>query len=67
MSPTSRGGLFETVWIPLGSFKAIRLGVFRIQRCPVHARFEVVRRVDPDTLTNEERAAAARYPADPIP
>jgi hypothetical protein len=63
----SRGGLFETVWIPLGSFKAIRLGVFRIQRCPVHARFEVVRRVDPDTLTNEERAAAARYPADPIP
>jgi hypothetical protein len=63
----SRGGLFETVWIPLVSFKAIRLGPFRIQRCPVHDRVELVRRVDPDTLSSKERAAAARYPAGRIP
>jgi hypothetical protein len=43
----SRGGLFETVWVPLASFKAIRLGSKRLQRCPVHGRWEIVRRVDP--------------------
>lgn len=62
-----RGGLFETVWIPLVSFKALRLGPLRIQRCPVHGRVEVVQLVDPTTLSDSERAEAARYPAEPIP
>jgi hypothetical protein len=62
-----RGGLFETVWIPLISFKALRLGPLRIQRCPVHRRWEVVQTVDPATLSDAERAEAARYPAEPIP
>jgi hypothetical protein len=62
-----RGGLFETVWIPLASFKAIRLGPLRIQRCPVHHRVEIVQQVDPATLSDEEHTAAARYPAQPIP
>jgi hypothetical protein len=63
----SRGGLFETVWIPLVSFKAVRLGFLRFQRCPVHGRWELVQQVDPATLSDEERARAARYPAEPIP
>jgi hypothetical protein len=63
----SRGGLFETVWVPLASFKAIRLGSKRLQRCPVHGRWEIVRRVDPSTLTSDERAEAAHHPAGPIP
>jgi len=63
----SRGALFETVWLPIVSLKAIRLGPLRIQRCPVHDRAELVRRVDPATLTREERAAAARYPAQRMP
>ncbi|HEX2705481.1 MAG TPA: hypothetical protein VHM65_06960 [Candidatus Lustribacter sp.] len=62
-----RGGLFETVWIPLISVKALRLGPLRIQRCPVHRRVEFVQLVDPATLTDADRAAAARYPADLIP
>jgi hypothetical protein len=62
-----RGGLFETVWIPLVSFKALRLGPLRIQRCPVHRRLEVVQPVDPATLSDAERTEAARYPAEPIP
>jgi hypothetical protein len=62
-----RGALFETVWIPLVSFKALRLGPLRIQRCPVHRRWEVVKPVDPATLSDAERAQAARYPAEPIP
>ena len=62
-----RGSLFETVWIPLVSIKAIRLGPLRIQRCPIHRRVEIVRQVDPATLSDAERAEAARYPAGPIP
>lgn len=63
----SRGGLFQTVWLPLVSFKAIRLGPYRVQRCPVHNRLELVHRVDPDTLTAQQRAAASRYPPGRVP
>jgi len=62
-----RGSLFETVWIPLVSLKAIRLGPLRIQRCPIHRRVEIVQPVNPATLSDAERAEAARYPAEPIP
>jgi hypothetical protein len=54
----SKGHLFTTIWIPLGSFKAIRLGPVRIERCPVGHHWARVRRVDPDTLTPQEREAA---------
>jgi hypothetical protein len=63
----SRGGVFQTIWIPMMSFKAIRLGRHRIQWCPVHERRELVERVDPATLTNAELAQAAAYPPSPIP
>jgi hypothetical protein len=63
----ARGGLFEDLWIPMASLKAIRLGPFRIQRCPVHNRVEIVQQVDPATLTDAELAQAARYPAGRIP
>jgi len=56
----TRGGLFQTVWIPLASFKAIWLGPLRIQRCLVHRRVEVVQLVDPAKLSDTERAEAAR-------
>jgi len=63
----SRGGLFETLWVPLGSLKALRLGSRRLQRCPVHHRWELITRVDPATLTAHQRAEAARHPAGRIP
>lgn len=63
----SGGALFQTMWIPLVSFKAIRLGSRRLQRCPVHGRWELVQRVDPSTLTEQELAEAARHPARKLP
>ncbi|ATY10624.1 hypothetical protein CU254_09220 [Amycolatopsis sp. AA4] len=57
----SRGHYFSTIWLPLVSFKAIRLGDRRLQRCPVCRRFRSVVRVSADQLTAEElRAAKAR-------
>lgn len=63
----ARGGLFETLWVPGVSLKALRLGPYRIMRCPVHGRVEVVHVIDPATLTPQERAAAAAFPPEPIP
>jgi hypothetical protein len=61
------GGLFETRWVPFISFKAVRLGSRRFQRCPVHARWELVEQVDPAMLSDEERRQAASHPAGRIP
>jgi hypothetical protein len=63
----SQGGLFESKWIPLISVKAVRLGRRRWQRCPVHRRWEMVQRVDEQTLSDQDRAEAARYPAGRLP
>ena len=52
------GALYSTIWIPMASFKAVRLGTSRLQRCPVHHRWERARPVDPEGLSAEERAAA---------
>jgi hypothetical protein len=54
----SKGHLFTTIWVPLGSFKAVRLGPRRYQRCPVGHHWALVRKVDPDTLTPAELEAA---------
>jgi hypothetical protein len=51
-------GPFSTIWIPAVSLKAARLGFARLQRCPIHHKWELVKRVDPDTLTTQERTAA---------
>ncbi len=50
----SQGALYSTIWWPLGSFKAIHLGRTRIQRCPVHHKWERVSKVDPASLSSEE-------------
>lgn len=52
------GHLYHTVWMPLGSLKAIRLGSVRYQRCPVDRRWRWTRRVAADQLSPAERAAA---------
>jgi hypothetical protein len=62
-----QGALFETKWVPWVSFRAVRLGNRRFQRCPVHRRWELVQRVDPATLSEQERAEAGRYPAGWLP
>ena len=56
-----QGHLFETIWFPLGSLKAVRLGPWRFQRCPVGKHWSLVRRVDIVTLTPEETAEARAH------
>ena len=53
------GALYSTIWVPMISVTAVRLGDTRLQCCPVHHRWERARRVDPSTLTGDERVAAA--------
>ncbi len=61
------GHLFTTVWIPGVSLKALRLGPFRLQRCPVgdHVTFVTPMRVS--DLTNEERCLAEHHHDGSIP
>jgi hypothetical protein len=54
------GHLFTTLWIPGASLKAIRLGWYRFQRCPVGNHWSLVRPVRDVDLTDEEREAAER-------
>lgn len=54
-----QGHLFTTVWMPLVSFKAVRLGNRRWQRCPVGRHWATVVPLDPDTATPDELARAA--------
>ena len=53
-----QGHYYHTLWWPLGSFKAVRLGNRRYQRCPVGRHWSMSRGVDPDTLTPEPRREA---------
>ena len=58
------GHLYTTLWMPLGSLKAVRLGVGRYQRCPVGHHWSIVTPVDPGTLSDREvRAARNRHDA----
>lgn len=55
------GHLFTTIWIPAGSLKSLRLGWWRVQRCPVGRHWSLVTPVDPDTLTEAERRFASEH------
>lgn len=63
----SQGHYFSTIWLPLMSFKAIRLGDRRLQRCPVCHRFRSVVQVSADQLTAEELHAAEALKDSRIP
>ena len=59
-----KGHLFTTLWIPGVSVKSIRLGWWRIQRCPVGSHWSLVTPVKPTELTEEEeRSARERHDA----
>jgi hypothetical protein len=55
------GHLFSTVWVPFASFKAIRLGPRRFQRCPVGNHWTFVSRVRDDELSDAERVQAETF------
>ncbi len=53
-----QGGLFSTIWVPFVSLKAVRLGSKRLQRCPIHKKWEKVHRVETSTLSADALANA---------
>lgn len=53
------GHLSTTIWIPGVSLKAVRLGWWRLQRCPVGGHWTLVHPVRQADLADEERLAAA--------
>jgi hypothetical protein len=55
------GHLFTTLWIPAASVKALRLGWWRVQRCPVGHHVSLVTPVNAADLTEEERRAAGEH------
>jgi hypothetical protein len=54
-----RGHLFTTIWIPGASLKAVRLGWWRFQRCPIGPHWSLVAPVRAADLGDEERKQAA--------
>jgi hypothetical protein len=61
------GHLFMTTWIPGVSFKAIRLGLVRIQYCPVCDHSTTVRLMRDEDLTPAERLTASRRRDNGVP
>lgn len=49
------------MWLPFVSFKSIRLGTRRFQKCPVHQRWELARMVTEDEWSEEIVAEAAAH------
>ena len=61
------GHLFTTTWIPMVSFKAVRLGYVRWQYCPVGRHMTFVVPVRDDDLTDIQRRSAQRNDDGGIP
>ena len=56
-----RGHLFTTIWVPGASLKAVRLGWWRFQRCPVGRHWSFVTPVKASNLTEEEKRLAGEH------
>ena len=61
------GHLFMTTWIPGMSLKAIRLGLVRIQHCPVGNHVIAVQLMRDEDLTPAERVEASHYRDNGVP
>jgi hypothetical protein len=61
------GHVFSTIWIPAASFKAIRLGPWRVQWCPVGKHVALVHPVKDVDLTQEMRELATGNHDIPVP
>ena len=53
-----RGHLYTTLWIPSFSIKALRLGWWRFQRCPVGHHWSFVTPVKPAELSEDDKRLA---------
>jgi hypothetical protein len=61
------GHLFTSIWVPGGSFKAIRLGWVRFQYCPIGQHWTLVVPVRDEDLTDAERWQAEQWRDAQIP
>ena len=61
------GHLFTTIWIPAVSVKALRLGWWRVQRCPVGRHWSLVTPVNESNLSGRERRSARQHRDLPVP
>ena len=52
------GHVYSTIWIPGVSLKSLRLGFWRLQRCPVGAHWSIVTPVRESDLTQPEQRMA---------
>ena len=57
----TKGHLFTTMWVPGVSLKAVRLGMVRLQRCPVGQHWAIVQVVHQSDLTYDVCRAAAEH------
>ena len=55
------GHLFTTIWWPGASVKALRLGFWRVQRCPVGNHWTLVTPVRESELSDEDRERAREH------
>jgi hypothetical protein len=53
-----RGHVYTTIWIPAASVKSVRLGFWRLQRCPVGRHWSIVTPVKESDLSEREQQAA---------
>jgi hypothetical protein len=56
-----RGHLFTTIWIPGVSVKSLRIGWWRVQRCPVGKHWSIVTPVKESALSDAEKQLATVY------
>jgi hypothetical protein len=61
------GHVFSTIWIPAASFKAIRLGPWRVQWCPVGRHVALVHPVRDMDMNEEMQDLAAANHDIPVP
>jgi len=62
-----RGHLFTTTWVPGASIKALRLGLWRVQWCPVGRHIDLVRLVKESDLSPAELAFVSEHHDLPVP
>ena len=55
------GHLFTTLWVPGASLKSVRLGMARLQYCPVGKHWTLVTPIRESELTDEERQLASQH------
>jgi len=56
-----QGHLYTTLWIPGVSVKSLRLGAWRVQRCPVGHHWSLVTPVRESELSDQERRSAREH------